>query len=112
MAINRLTRRGPVAGAEPDLLENVEGRVRGLVEEIERTEAKAELHGGPRAGPAVFYFAGMSRSRSRVARPLPTNLPNRSGSSLVARLLHFRMEVHSFSPGRGRFLVIWNEKSV
>ena len=44
MAINRLTRRGPVSGAEPDMLDHVEGKVRGPVEEIERTEAKAELH--------------------------------------------------------------------
>src|SRR6478752_8951907 len=33
MAINRLTRRGPVHGATPELLDNVEGRVRGPVEE-------------------------------------------------------------------------------
>src|SRR5215213_4483482 len=46
MAINRLTRRGPVVGAEPDVLDHVEGKVRGPVEEIERTEAKAELHQG------------------------------------------------------------------
>ena len=73
MAINRLTRRGPVAGAEPDLLENVEGRVRGPVEEIERTEAKAELHAGlkrlkdlDRQTLEAFYLRG--RSLKQMAR--------------------------------------------
>src|SRR5436190_12620861 len=46
MAINRLTRRGPWAGVEPEFLDSVEGRVRGPVEELERNEAKAELHEG------------------------------------------------------------------
>src|SRR6188472_1122249 len=31
MAINRMTRRGPVSGAEPEVLDHVEGRVRGPV---------------------------------------------------------------------------------
>src|SRR5688500_17714626 len=67
MAINRLTRRGPVSGAEPELLDHVEGRVRGPVEEIERTEAKAELHQGlkrlkdlDRQTLEAFYLRGRS----------------------------------------------------
>ena len=67
MAINRMTRRGPISGAEPELLDNVEGRVRGPVEEIERTEAKAELHEGlkqlkdlDRETLEAFYLRGRS----------------------------------------------------
>src|SRR5437660_9543553 len=46
MAINRLTRRGPVSGAEPEFLDSVEGRVATPPEEMERREAKAGLHEG------------------------------------------------------------------
>src|SRR5919199_540931 len=46
MAINRLTRRGPLFGADPEMLDVVEGAVRGPAEELELTEAKAGLHAG------------------------------------------------------------------
>jgi RNA polymerase sigma-70 factor (ECF subfamily) len=91
MAINRLTRRGPVAGAEPDLLENVEGRVRGPVEEIERTEAKAELHEGlkrlkdlDRQTLEAFYLRG--RSLKQMSREFETPVGTIKRRLHVARL--------------------------
>src|SRR6478752_6248341 len=91
MAINRLTRRGPVAGAEPDLLENVEGRVRGPVEEIERSEAKAELHEGlkqlkdlDRQTLEAFYLRG--RSLKQMSREFETPVGTIKRRLHVARL--------------------------
>ena len=91
MAINRLTRRGPVAGGEPDLLENVEGRVRGPVEEIERSEAKAELHEGltqlkdlDRQTLEAFYLRG--RSLKQMSREFETPVGTIKRRLHVARL--------------------------
>src|SRR5204863_1204497 len=91
MAINRLTRRGPVAGAEPDLLDNVEGRVRGPVEEIERSEAKAELHEGlkrlkdlDRQTLEAFYLRG--RSLKQMSREFETPVGTIKRRLHVARL--------------------------
>src|SRR5438067_11960191 len=46
MAINRLTRRGPVHGAERSVLENVESAGATPLEDLVRTEQKAELWAG------------------------------------------------------------------
>lgn len=77
MAINRLTRRGPVVGAEPELLDSVEGRIAGPVEEIERNEAKAGLHAGlqqlkelDRQTLEAFYLRG--RSLKQMSRDFET----------------------------------------
>ena len=77
MAINRLTRRGPVTGAEPDFLDSVEGAVATPLEEIERNEAKAELHAGlsqlkplDRATLEAFYIRG--RSLKQMSREFET----------------------------------------
>jgi len=77
MAINRLSRRGPVSGAEPEFLDSVEGRVRGPVEELERNEAKAELHAGlkqlkdlDRETLEAFYLRG--RSLKQMSREFET----------------------------------------
>ena len=45
MAINRQTRRGPINGAEPEFLDTFEGKSDTPLDQIERNEAKAELHG-------------------------------------------------------------------
>ena len=91
MAINRLTRRGPVSGAEPELLDNVEGRVRGPVEEIERSEAKAELHEGlkrlkdlDRQTLEAFYLRG--RSLKQMSREFETPVGTIKRRLHVARL--------------------------
>jgi RNA polymerase sigma-70 factor (ECF subfamily) len=67
MAINRLTRRGPAFGTEPEILEGVEGKVRPPDYELEANEAKAELHAGlkklkadDRATLEAFYLRGKS----------------------------------------------------
>jgi len=91
MAINRLTRRGPVCGAEPEVLDNVEGRVRGPVEEIERSEAKAELHAGlkrlkvlDRETLEAFYLRG--RSLKQMSREFETPVGTIKRRLHVARL--------------------------
>jgi RNA polymerase sigma-70 factor (ECF subfamily) len=91
MAINRLTRRGPVNGTEPEVLDNVEGRVRGPVEEIERGEAKAELHAGLKRLKALdretleaFYLRG--RSLKQMSREFETPVGTIKRRLHVARL--------------------------
>ncbi len=73
MAINRLTRKGPLFGADPDVLDGVEGRVRGPLDEMEVGEAKAQLHAGLKQLKAddrdtleAFYLRG--RSLKQMAR--------------------------------------------
>src|SRR5438270_6415804 len=46
MAINRLTRKGPLFGTEPEYLDGVAGAVRTPDEYVELSEAKAGLHAG------------------------------------------------------------------
>src|ERR687885_2826001 len=46
MAINRLTRRGPVQGVEPEVLEQAESAGRGPLEAMICDEQKAELYRG------------------------------------------------------------------
>ena len=67
MAINRLTRRGPAFGTEPEVLDAVAGAVRPPDHELEVSEAKAELHAGLRKLKAedretleAFYLRGQS----------------------------------------------------
>src|SRR2546423_10272407 len=43
MAINRLTRRGPFQGVEPDVLEQASGVTVGPLDEMVRAEERAEL---------------------------------------------------------------------
>ena len=67
MAINRATRRGPVFGTEPEILDSVAGSVRAPEMELEAKESKAELHAGlkklkaeDRATLEAFYLRGRS----------------------------------------------------
>src|SRR5438067_9304314 len=67
MAINRLTRRAPVFGAEPALLENIQAAGTGPLENLVRTEQKAKLWAGlerlkpvDRATLVAFYINGRS----------------------------------------------------
>lgn len=73
MAINRLTRRGPLFGTDPEVLDAVEAVAKGPPAELELTEAKAELHAGlgrlkadDRAALEAFYLRG--RSLKQMAR--------------------------------------------
>jgi RNA polymerase sigma-70 factor (ECF subfamily) len=77
MAINRLTRRGPAYGADPEVLENVHAVTAGPLDELERSEAKAQLHAGlkrlkamDRATLEAFYLRG--RSLKQMSREFET----------------------------------------
>jgi RNA polymerase sigma-70 factor, ECF subfamily len=81
MAINRLTRRGPVHGAEPSVLENVQATGTTPLDDLVRTEQKAELWAGldqlkpvDRATLVAFYIHGRSlKQMSReFERPIGT----------------------------------------
>jgi RNA polymerase sigma-70 factor (ECF subfamily) len=73
MAINRLTRRGPLFGADPELLEAVQGHERTPEENLAVGEAVAQLKEGlaqlkalDRATLEAFYLRG--RSLKQMAR--------------------------------------------
>ncbi|OWK37908.1 RNA polymerase sigma factor [Fimbriiglobus ruber] len=73
MAINRLTRKGPLFGTEPEMLDAVASGGKGPAENLELTEAKAQLHAGltrlkpeDRATLEAFYLRG--RSLKQMAR--------------------------------------------
>jgi RNA polymerase sigma-70 factor (ECF subfamily) len=91
MAINRLTRRGPVSGAEPEFLDNVEGRLNTPLDDIERKEAKAELHEGlrqlkdlDRETLEAFYLRG--RSLKQMSKEFNTPVGTIKRRLHVARL--------------------------
>jgi RNA polymerase sigma-70 factor (ECF subfamily) len=67
MAINRVTRRGPRAGIEPEMLDSVAARTTGPADEAERAEERAALRAGlrrlkagDRATLEAFYLRGQS----------------------------------------------------
>jgi RNA polymerase sigma-70 factor (ECF subfamily) len=73
MAINRLTRKGPLFGVGPDVLDAIAGDGKTPVDELELSEAKADLHAGldrlkadDRATLEAFYLRG--RSLKQMAR--------------------------------------------
>ena len=77
MAINRLTRRGPVRGAEPEVLDNVQSAGPGPLDDLVRDEAKAELYEGLRQLKPLdrdtlmaFYIHG--RSLKQMSREFET----------------------------------------
>jgi RNA polymerase sigma-70 factor (ECF subfamily) len=77
MAINRLARRGPVHGAEPDVLENAPAASSNPLEEMIRAEQRAELLHGlnrlkavDRATLEAFYIRG--RSLKQMSRDFET----------------------------------------
>jgi len=67
MAINRLTRRGPLQKVESEVLENAESHGTGPLDQIVKAEAAAELYKGlerlkpvDRATLVAFYIRGQS----------------------------------------------------
>jgi RNA polymerase sigma-70 factor, ECF subfamily len=67
MAINRLTRKGPLFGTEPEILDSVPGFSKDPSQEMELSEAKQGLHAGlaelkpdDRATLEAFYLRGWS----------------------------------------------------
>jgi RNA polymerase sigma-70 factor (ECF subfamily) len=91
MAINRLTRRGPVQGVEPEVLEQAEGRGRGPLDAMICDEQKAELYRGleklkpmDRATLAAFYLRG--RSLKQMSREFETPIGTIKRRLHVARI--------------------------
>src|SRR5947209_14109196 len=65
MAINRVTRKAPVQGAEPDVLQNAPAGIDGPLDELIRNEVRAEIWSGldrlkpvDRATLVAFYIRG------------------------------------------------------
>jgi RNA polymerase sigma-70 factor (ECF subfamily) len=78
MALNRLTRRGPVRGAEEGVLENAEGHESAPLDELVRAEERAELYEGldrlkplDRATLLAFYIRGQSLQQMAVEFDTP-----------------------------------------
>jgi RNA polymerase sigma-70 factor (ECF subfamily) len=78
MALNRLTRRGPVHGAEPEVLENVQAAASNPLEDLVRSEQRAELWAGlerlkpvDRATLVAFYIHGQSLKQMSRAFETP-----------------------------------------
>jgi RNA polymerase sigma-70 factor (ECF subfamily) len=93
MAINRLTRRGPLFGAETELLDAVPARVRAAEDEYAVGEAVGQLKVGlarlkalDRATLEAFYIRG--RSLKQIAREfdVPTGTVKRRLHVARARL--------------------------
>ncbi len=77
MAINRLTRRGPISGADPEILDNVQARTTQPADEMELGERKLELREGlkrlkdlDRQTLEAFYLRG--RSLKQMSREFET----------------------------------------
>jgi len=77
MAINRLTRRGPARGTDPEILQNTAAAEQSPLEDLVRDEQKAELYRGlerlkatDRATLLAFYIQG--RSLKQMSREFET----------------------------------------
>jgi RNA polymerase sigma-70 factor (ECF subfamily) len=77
MAINRVTRKGPVQGTEPEFLQNAPAGSDGPLDELVRSEVRAEIRDGlerlkpvDRATLEAFYIRG--RSLKQMSREFET----------------------------------------
>jgi RNA polymerase sigma-70 factor (ECF subfamily) len=77
MAINRVTRKAPVIGAEPDVLQNAPAAIDGPLDAMVRAEQRAEIWGGldrlkplDKATLVAFYIRG--RSLKQMSREFET----------------------------------------
>ncbi len=91
MAINRLTRRGLVQKAEPEMLENAEASSVGPLEALVKAEQAAELYRGldrlkpiDRATLMAFYIRG--RSLKQMSREFETPIGTIKRRLHIARL--------------------------
>jgi RNA polymerase sigma-70 factor (ECF subfamily) len=104
MAINRLTRRRPVLGAEPSVLDNIQATGSSPLEDLVRMEQKAQLWAGlqrlkpaDRATLVAFYING--RSLKQMSREFETPI------GTIKRRLHVarnRLREHLESEADGR----------
>ena len=91
MALNRLTRRGPIQGVEPEVLEQAEAGGNGPLTELLRAEQRDALHRGlarlkpmDRATLAAFYLSG--RSLKQMSREFETPIGTIKRRLHVARI--------------------------
>ena len=84
MAINRLTRKGPLFGADPEMLDAVQGRGRSPDENLEVGEAVEQLKEGlaqlkplDRATLEAFYIRGRSLKQMAREFEVPTGTVKR-----------------------------------
>ena len=91
MAINRMTRKGVLFGAGPEMLDSIAGGVRPPDENLELSEAKAGLHAGlaqlkgqDRATLEAFYLRG--RSLKQMSREFESPVGTIKRRLHVARL--------------------------
>ena len=108
MAINRLTRRGPVRGADQGVLENVQAAGATPLEDLVRSEQKAKLWAGlerlkpvDRATLVAFYING--RSLKQMSREFETPIGTIKRRLHVARnrlRRHLEPEMDATSPDR------------
>ncbi|MFL5338847.1 MAG: RNA polymerase sigma factor [Gemmataceae bacterium] len=77
MAINRLTRHGLAHGSDPEMLETVAAKTAGPPEELERAEARRQIHEGldrlkdlDRQTLEAFYIRG--RTLKQMSREFET----------------------------------------
>lgn len=90
MAINRLTRKGPIFGTEPEILDGVAGTGRAPDELLELAEAKAGVYAGlqrlkseDRATLEAFYLRG--RNLKQMAREFEAPIGTIKRRLFVAR---------------------------
>jgi RNA polymerase sigma-70 factor (ECF subfamily) len=108
MAINRLTRRGPLLKVESEVLENAEAAGNGPLDAMMKAEAAAELHRGlarlkpvDRATLEAFYILG--RSLKQMSREFETPVGTIKRRLHVARIrLKKQMERAAGKAGRVR----------
>ncbi len=108
MAINRLTRRGPVHGAEAGVLENIQDAGAGPLDEMVKSEQKAKLWAGldrlkpvDKATLVAFYIRG--QSLKQMSREFETPIGTIKRRLHVARNRlreHLDPEADSLSPDR------------
>lgn len=102
MALNRLTRRGPVRGAEAGVLESVPGSEAGPLDEMVRAEQRTALYDGldklkpvDRATLVAFYLRG--RSLQQMSREFETPVGTIKRRLHVARK-RLKREMEKTSP--------------
>lgn len=108
MAINRLTRKAPLHGADPDLIQQAADRDGGPLEDMVRAEDRGHVHSGlarlkdlDRETLVAFYFRGQTLEQMAIAFEAPVGT--------IKRRLHVarkRLKLELERPGRRRRKVV------
>ena len=106
MAINRVTRKAPLQGAQPDVLQNAPDRLEGPLDEMIRAENRVAIWKGldrlkeiDRATLVAFYIQG--RSLKQMAREFETPIGTIKRRLHVARS-RLRKQMERAAARRGR----------